>query len=155
MAPVVGKAAPAFQAVDQNGKKHSLKEFKGSWLLLYFYPKDDTPGCTEEACVLRDEFAQYRKRGVAVVGVSTDDVKSHAAFASTYALPFPLLADTDRTIVNAYGVWREKSMYGRTYMGIARTSFLIDQKGMIVKIYESVKPEDHAQEVLADFDTMQ
>ncbi len=145
-----GTSAPAFSAPDQNGAIRTLSEFKGSWLLLYFYPKDDTPGCTAQACELRDNMNSLRHYGVTIVGVSADDEASHKKFGETYALPFPLLADKDKKIINTYGVWGEKTTYGKTYMGVIRTSFLIDQDGVIRKIYEKVKPEGHAEEVLKD-----
>lgn len=146
----VGQKAPSFSAPDQYGKIRTSDDFKGSWLLLYFYPKDDTPGCTAEACGLRDNMNVFKKNGLLVVGVSADDEASHKKFGEKYALSFPLLADTEKKIVNVYGVWGEKFMYGKNYMGILRTSFLIDPEGVIQKIYEKVKPEEHAEEVLKD-----
>ncbi len=119
--------------------------------MLYFYPKDDTPGCTKEACSFRDAFSKFKKQRIAVLGVSPDSEKSHQKFATKYKLPFTLLADTDKSIVEAYGVWGEKKFMGRTYMGVNRTTFLIDEKGKIKKIFEKVKPEDHASEVLQAF----
>jgi peroxiredoxin Q/BCP len=148
--PTIGKKAPDFSLLDQNGKKHALKEYAGKWLLLYFYPKDDTPGCTIEACTIRDQFQDFKKIKAVVVGVSTDSVESHRKFADGYELPFTLLADTEKKVVNAYGVWGEKNMMGRNYMGTKRTSFLIDPKGTVAKVYEKVKPALHADEVLAD-----
>lgn len=145
-----GAKAPDFSAPDQDGRVRSLKDWAGEWMLLYFYPKDDTPGCTTEACAFRDEFEGFGDAGVAVVGVSTDSVKSHGAFARKYALPFTLLADEDKNIVEAYGVWGQKKFMGREYMGTNRRSFLIDPKGKIARVYETVKPATHAQEVLAD-----
>jgi len=150
-----GDQAPAFRAPDQTGAFRSLEDFAGKWLLLYFYPKDDTPGCTKEACGLRDAFAEYRKRGVEVVGVSCDSVKSHGKFAQKYELPFTLLADEDKAIVEAYGAWGEKSMYGKTYMGTFRMSYLIDPTGKIAKVYSKVKPELHAEEALNDLASLQ
>ena len=144
----VGDKAPAFRTRDQDGNAVSLGDFKGRKLVLYFYPKDDTPGCTKEACSFKDDWARFRKRNIAVLGVSADDVKSHEKFAQKYSLPFRLLADTDKTIVNDYSVWGEKSMYGRKYMGIERTTFVIDEKGKIAKIFAKVKPEGHAAQVL-------
>ncbi len=129
---------------------HDNAEYLGSWLLLYFYPKDDTPGCTAEACGLRDHFAELTKAGIRIVGVSTDSSKSHARFVEKYSLPFTLLADEQKEIVQAYGVWQEKSMYGKHYMGIVRTSFLIDPEGIVRKIYQKVKPEEHAEEIARD-----
>jgi len=144
----VGDKAPAFKTTNQDGETVSLGDFKGKKLVLYFYPKDDTPGCTKEACSFRDGWAKFRKRGIAVLGVSTDDEKSHRKFIDKFSLPFPLLADTDRKIVNAYGVWGEKSLYGRKYMGTNRVTYLIDEKGKIAAVWPKVKPEDHADAVL-------
>ncbi len=146
----VGSQAPAFTLNDQNGEAHSLSEAKGSWVLIYFYPKDDTPGCTKEACALRDAFPAFKKLDALVYGVSVDSEKSHGKFVEKYQLPFVLLADTDKTMVEAYGVWGKKKFMGREYMGTNRMSFLIDPQGKIAKIYEKVKPETHADEVLAD-----
>ena len=146
----IGDKAPGFRLPDQSGKEHELKDYLGRWVLLYFYPKDDTPGCTIEACTLRDEFPKFRKMNAAVLGVSADPVKKHAKFAEKYGLPFPLLADEEKTLLNAYGVWAKKKFMGREYMGILRNSYLIDPKGKIAKIYEGVKPKDHAEEVLRD-----
>lgn len=146
-----GDKAPAFTATDQNGRKVKLSDLKGSRVVLYFYPKDDTPGCTKEACSFRDGFERFRKKGIKVFGVSTDDERSHQKFISKFALPFDLLADTDKKIVEAYGVWGEKSMYGKKYMGTLRKTFLIDDKGKIAKIFEKVNVSEHADEVLAAF----
>ena len=146
-----GSAAPAFKTTDANGKAVSLKDLRGQKVVLYFYPKDDTPGCTKEACSFRDAFSQYKKKGIAVLGVSPDKEASHQKFITKYKLPFTLLADTDKAIAEAYGVWGEKKFMGRTYMGVHRTTFLIDEKGKIKKIFEKVKPEDHASEVLEAF----
>jgi thioredoxin-dependent peroxiredoxin len=145
----VGDKAPAFKTTNQDGETVSLGDFKGKKLVLYFYPKDDTPGCTKEACSIRDGWSKFRKRGVAVLGVSVDDEKSHRKFIDKFSLPFPLLADTDKTIVKAYGVWGEKSMYGRKYMGTLRVTYLIDEKGKIAAVWPKVKPEGHAEEILA------
>lgn len=142
--------APNFSLPDQVGKKHSLKENIGKWVLLYFYPKDDTPGCTKEACVLRDNFPAFKKMDAVVYGISIDSVKSHEKFVLKYALPFVLLSDEEKKVVEAYGVWGKKKFMGREYMGTFRTSFLIDPKGKIAKIYEDVKPAVHAEEVLSD-----
>ncbi len=146
----VGDKAPDFTLPDQHGKMHSLSDYKGSWVLLYFYPKDDTPGCTKEACTIRDNYAQFGKMKTIVLGVSIDSVRRHEKFAQKYSLPFTLLADEEKRVVNRYGVWQKKKFMGREYMGTLRTSFLIDPKGKIAKIYESVKPERHAEEVLQD-----
>jgi peroxiredoxin Q/BCP len=150
MAVKVGNKAPGFKLPDQDGKVHDLKDYKGKWVLVYFYPKDDTPGCTKEACALRDTFPSFGKLKAKVFGVSADSVASHKKFADKYKLPFTLLADTEKKMIEAYDVWKEKSMYGRTYMGIARSSFLINPEGKIAKIYEKVNPEKHADEVIAD-----
>ena len=148
--PKVGAKAPSFSLLDQEGKKHSLSQYQGKWVLLYFYPKDDTSGCTKEACAIRDEFPAFKKLSCVVLGVSIDAVSSHSKFADKYDLPFTLLADEKKEVVKKYKVWQKKSMYGREYMGTLRTSFLINPKGMIAKVYEKVKPEIHADEVLAD-----
>ncbi len=146
----VGDSAPDFILPDQDNTSHSLKEYMGQWLLLYFYPKDNTEGCTKEACTLRDDFMGFKKLDVKIVGVSIDSVKSHKKFADDYKLPFTLLADEKKEVVNLYGVWGEKSMYGKKYMGTLRTSFLINPEGKIEKIYEAVKPTEHSREVLED-----
>lgn len=134
---------------------HSLKDERGRWVLLYFYPKDMTPGCTKEACAVRDTFPSFEKLNAVVWGVSADSVESHKKFAESYNLRFPLLADTEKKAIEAYGVWQEKNMMGRKYMGIVRSSFLIDPEGNIAKVYEKVKPEIHAEEVLSDLKTLQ
>lgn len=149
-----GNIAPAFAAKDQNGDVHTSDQYKGQWILLYFYPKDDTQGCTAEACSMRDNIVKMKDWKVTVIGVSIDDVESHKKFADKYELPFTLLADTDKEIVNAYGVWAEKSIYGKKYMGTLRHSFLIDPDGKIRKVYEDVKPDKHAKDVLRDMAEM-
>ncbi|NCN52412.1 thioredoxin-dependent thiol peroxidase [Candidatus Parcubacteria bacterium] len=146
----IGKKAPAFKLKDQNGTVHSLKDYAGKKVLLYFYPKDDTSGCTTEACNFRDGYKDFKKNGLVIFGVSADSVASHKRFAEKFTLPFPLLADEDKKVVQAYGVWQKKKMYGREYEGIVRRSFLIDEAGKIAKIYEKVKPAVHAGEVLSD-----
>ena len=146
-----GDKAPAFTAKDQNGTTVSLKDLKGQRVALYFYPKDDTPGCTKEACSFRDADDIYRSKGIKVFGVSVDDEASHQKFISKFQLPFDLLADTDHKIVEAYGVWGEKSMYGRKYMGTMRKTFLIDEQGKIAKIFDKVDVSKHADEVLEAF----
>jgi thioredoxin-dependent peroxiredoxin len=146
-----GTTAPAFKTKDANGESVSLKDFRGQKVVLYFYPKDDTPGCTKEACSFRDAFSKFKKQGIAVLGVSPDNEASHKKFTAKYKLPFTLLADTDRAIAEAYGVWGEKKFMGRTYMGVYRTTFLIDEKGKIKKVFDKVKPEEHASEVLDAF----
>ena len=146
----LSQPAPAFSLSDQSGQAHSLKDYLGQWVLIYFYPKDDTPGCTTEACSLRDNFPRFKKLQAVVLGISVDTVKSHNKFATKYDLPFTLLADENKTVVKKYCVWKKKKFIGREYMGIVRTSFLINPKGQIAKIYEGVKPAEHAEEVLAD-----
>jgi thioredoxin-dependent peroxiredoxin len=146
-----GTTAPAFKTTDQNGESVSLKELRGRKVVLYFYPKDDTPGCTKEACSFRDAYSKFKKKDITVLGVSPDKAAAHKRFVTKYQLPFTLLADTDHSIAEAYGVWGEKKFMGRTYLGVHRTTFLIDEKGKIKKIFEKVKPEDHASEVFEAF----
>ncbi len=148
--PTVGQVAPDFTLLDQEGKSHTLSSYRGKWVLLYFYPKDDTPGCTIEACTIRDQFQDFQKIDAVVLGVSTDSVESHRKFAAAYQLPFTLLADVHKEVVGRYGVFGEKKFMGKTYMGTSRTSFLINPSGEIIKVYEKVKPEEHAAEVLHD-----
>ena len=143
-----GDKAPEFTAKDQNGKTVSLADFKGKTVILYFYPKDDTPGCTAEACDFRDNYQSLIGKGFEVIGVSTDDEKSHKKFESKYNLPFPLIADTDHSIVEAYGVWGEKNMYGKKYMGTIRTTFIINGGGVIQKIINKVDTAASSQQVL-------
>ena len=145
-----GDVAPDFSVASNGGGKVSLADFKGKPVILYFYPKDDTPGCTKEACAFRDGFAEFKKRGAVVLGVSTDPVKSHDKFVEKFKLPFTLLADVDKRIVTAYGVWGEKSFMGRKYLGTHRVTFLIGPDGRIKKIWPQVKPDGHAAEVLAE-----
>ncbi len=142
--------APTFSLSDQDNSIHSLEDYAGKWLVLYFYPKDDTPGCTTEACSFRDSTTIFKEKGVEVIGMSTDSVASHKKFAEKYHLTFPLLADTEKKTVKDYGVWVKKSMYGKEYEGIARTTFLIDPAGVIAHIYENVKPEEHVAQILKD-----
>lgn len=151
MLPPLKSPAPAFSLPDQDGKVRSLKDYEGKWLLVYFYPNDDTPTCTTEACAIRDLWADFKAQGLEVVGISANGVKSHAKFAKKYGLPFTLLSDESLETVNAYGVWQEKRFMGRTFMGTVRTSFLIGPDGVIAKVYEQVKAAGHADEVLADF----
>ncbi len=153
--PKVGVLAPEFSLPDQDGNEQTLKSYHGGWVLLYFYPKDDTPGCTKEACGFRDNLPKFKKSKVAVLGVSTDSVKSHKKFEEKYGLPFTLLADEDKKVVKEYGVWGQKKFMGREYMGILRTSFLIDPEGKIAKVYEDVKPDKHPTEVLSDVANLQ
>ncbi|MGI8735350.1 MAG: thioredoxin-dependent thiol peroxidase [Pyrinomonadaceae bacterium] len=149
--PKEGSVAPAFTTTDADGNTVKLKDFRGEKVVLYFYPKDDTPGCTREACSFRDAFAEFKKRGIKILGVSPDKESSHKKFREKYKLPFTLLADTDRSIAEAYGTWGEKKFMGRTYMGVNRTTFLIDEKGKIKKVFQKVKPDEHAREVLDAF----
>lgn len=146
-----GDKAPDFSSKDQDGNPVKLSDFKGQKVVLYFYPKDDTPGCTKEACSFRDADDVYREKGIKVLGVSTDDEKSHQKFISKYQLPFDLVADTDKSIVESYGVWGEKSMYGKKYMGTNRKTFLIDENGKIARIFDKVNVSEHADEVLQAF----
>jgi len=144
-----GDLAPGFTAATSGGGKISLADYAGQNVILYFYPKDDTPGCTKEACAFRDQFADFKKKGAVVLGVSTDPVKAHDKFVAKFKLPFTLLADEDKQIVEAYGVWGEKVFMGRKYQGTHRVTFLIGADGRIKKIWPQVKPEEHAAEVLA------
>ncbi len=143
----VGKSAPAFSLETDAGEKLSLKDLKGRPVVLYFYPKDDTPGCTVEACEFRDAFPRFKGSKAVILGISPDSVKSHQKFKEKFDLPFTLLADEDHAIAEKYGVWQKKSMYGRSYMGIARTTFVIDKSGKVAKIFEKVKPKGHAEAV--------
>ena len=146
-----GTMAPDFTLKDANGEAVRLKDLRGQKVVLYFYPKDDTPGCTKEACSFRDAFAEYKKRNIKVLGVSLDSEASHKKFAAKYKLPFTLLADPDHAIADAYGVYGQKKFMGRTYLGVKRMTFLIDEKGKVKKVFEKVKPEEHAHEVLDAF----
>lgn len=150
MLPSVGIKAPNFTLPDQHGVSHTLSSYEGQWVLLYFYPKDATPGCTTEAQVIRDAWTEFSDLNIAVLGVSADSISSHKKFADKQELPFPLLSDEAREVVAAYGVWGKKKMMGREYDGITRTSFLIDPQGTVTKVYEGVKPALHAAEVLED-----
>ena len=146
-----GDNAPDFAVPDASGDIVRLKDLRGKKIVLYFYPKDDTPGCTKEACAFRDAYAKFKRRGIEVLGVSLDSEASHQKFAKKYDLPFRLLADTDRRLSESYGTYGEKKFMGRTYMGNHRMTFLIDEKGKIKKIFSQVKPEDHAEDVLNAF----
>jgi thioredoxin-dependent peroxiredoxin len=143
-----GDKAPDFSGVDQNGQAISLSQFKGNKVILYFYPKDNTSGCTAEACNLKDNYNSLLEKGLKIIGVSVDSMESHQKFIHKYSLPFPLIADTGKTIVNAYSVWGEKSNYGKTYEGTIRTTFIISEQGMIEKIITNVKTADHANQIL-------
>ena len=148
MSVEVGDKAPDFNLPSDGGGKISLKALRGKKIVLYFYPKDDTPGCTTEACAFRDALPDFSKVKATIIGVSKDDVKSHDRFKKKYDLPFPLLSDEDGKLVKAFGVWVEKSMYGRKYMGIDRSTFLIDEKGVVRGVWRKVKVNGHAEEVL-------
>ncbi len=143
-----GIKAPSFKGKDQNGKPVSLADYKGKKVVLYFYPEDDTPTCTIQACNLRDNFGLLKKNGFVVLGVSPDEEKKHKKFEAKYDLPFTLIADADHAIIDKYGVWGEKQLYGRNYMGLHRTTFLIDEKGVIRKIFTRPKNKQHAEEII-------
>jgi peroxiredoxin Q/BCP len=151
----IGQKAPDFNLPDQAEKMHKLSDYAGKWVLLYFYPKDDTPGCTKQACGIRDNYESFTSRGIKVFGVSKDPIKKHVKFVEKYELPFTLLADEEKESIQAYDSWKLKKFMGREYMGTERNSFLIDPEGNIAKIYEKVKPVDHAELILADFDALQ
>lgn len=145
-----GKAAPEFILPDETGKEHKLSDYRGKTVVLYFYPADDTPGCTMEACNFRDDYLKYKAAGAVVLGVSPDDEESHGKFKTKYKLPFPLLADKGHKVAEKYGVWGEKSMFGKKYFGIIRSTFLIGPDGKVAKAYEKVKVPSHSEKVLAD-----
>ncbi len=147
-----GKAAPAFTLPDQAGNKHRLSQYKGQWVVLYFYPKDNTPGCTTQACGFRDHEKAIQKRGAVVLGISPDDEKSKAKFAGKYDLNFPILADQGAEVCGKYGVWQEKSMYGKTYMGVVRTTYLINPNGKVAQRFDKVKVKGHTEAVLEALD---
>lgn len=142
--------APDFILEDQAGIEHALSDYLGGWVLLYFYPKDDTPGCTAEACSIRDSWDGFKQGGITVIGISADSVESHRKFAEKNKLPFILLSDPSKKVIQKYGAWKEKSMFGKSFMGIKRSSYLIDPNGNVAKVYPKVKPSDHAEEVLSD-----
>jgi peroxiredoxin Q/BCP len=144
----VGDKAPDFQAKDQNGNAISLSDFKGKKLILYFYPKDNTPGCTAEACNLNDNYSELTQKGFEVVGVSPDSIESHQKFIAKYNLSFHLIADTEKEVINKYGVWGEKNMYGKKSMGLLRTTFVIDEEGEILQIFKRVQTKDHTNQIL-------
>lgn len=152
--PKAGTKAPDFTLPDQDGKMHTLSAYQGKWVLLYFYPKDDTPGCTAQACAIRDAEPDFKKLKAVVLGISVDTVKSHKKFAEKYGLPFTLLADEDKKVVKKYGVWGLKKFMGREYEGVMRTSFLVDPEGKIARVYENVKAAQHAEMVLADLNQL-
>jgi thioredoxin-dependent peroxiredoxin len=146
--PEINQKAPHFSAKDQHGNTVSLDDYRGKKVVLYFYPKDDTPGCTAQSCNLRDNYERFRQKGYEIIGVSNDDEKSHTKFAGKYQLPFTLLADTDKKIVHDYGVYGEKTFMGKKYMGISRTTFVIDEQGMIEQVISDVKTKDHTSQIL-------
>jgi len=143
-----GTAAPNFEGTDQNGNQVKLSDFKGKKIVLYFYPKDDTPGCTAESCDLRDNYSLFLSKGYVVVGVNIGTEASHKKFAEKYSLPFPIIADTDKKIVTDYGVWQEKKQYGRTYWGIVRTTYIIDENGTIENVFKKVDTKNHSKQIL-------
>ncbi|HVU85356.1 MAG TPA: thioredoxin-dependent thiol peroxidase [Puia sp.] len=149
-----GDKAPVFSGKDQQGKKVSLSDFRGKKLIIYFYPQDDTPTCTIEACNLRDNYSLLKREGFTILGVSPDSEKSHKKFAAKFDLPFTLIADPDHNIIDKYGVWGEKQLFGREYMGVIRTTFLIDEQGIIRKIFEKPKSSAHAEEIIAAWNTL-
>jgi thioredoxin-dependent peroxiredoxin len=146
-----GIKAPWFEGIDQNGKEIKMSDFTGKKLVLYFYPKDNTPGCTAEACNLRDNYNLFLEKGFGVIGVSPDSEKSHKSFAGKYSLPFPIIADTSKKILNDYGVWGEKKMYGKSFFGVIRTTFIIDEKGIIEKIITKVNTSGHTEQIFNMF----
>lgn len=146
-----GISAPDFTLLDENGEERKLSDYRGNPIVLYFYPKDDTPGCTKEACNFRDDYSAYQKAGITILGVSPDSPKQHANFKAKYDLPFTLLADSEHKVCELYGVWGLKKSYGREYEGVFRTTFLINADGEIIKVFENVKPADHSAEVLQAF----
>lgn len=149
-----GSPAPEFILLDENGTPRSLSDYRGKPVILYFYPKDDTPGCTKEACSFRDDYSAYEKSDTVILGVSPDSPKSHAKFKAKYNLPFTLLADTEREVCQMYGVWGRKKYMGKEYDGVLRTTFLIDAEGIIKKVYENVKPADHSSEILSELSSL-
>lgn len=150
-----GSLAPDFTLPDQDGRDHSLSDYQGRPVVLYFYPKDDTPGCTKEACGFRDDYSAYQEAGVTILGVSPDNSKSHTKFINKFDLPFTLLADTDRKVVKMYDVWGLKKQFGREFEGVLRTTFLIGGDGEIVKVFEKVRPANHSAEILAALEKLE
>lgn len=148
--PEVGKPAPDFDALDDKGDPIKLSDYRGKEVVLYFYPRADTPGCTKEACAFRDDYSAYEEAGVVILGVSPDTVKKQAKFKEKWDLPFPLIADEDHAIADAYGVWGPKKFMGREYEGVHRTTFIIDKDGKVKKVFEKVRPAEHSQEILAE-----
>lgn len=145
-----GDLAPAIDSVDQEGKKITLEQYRGKKLVLYFYPKDNTPGCTAESCDLRDNYEQFLKQGFEIIGVSADSEKSHQGFIAKHLLPFRLISDTEKKVLQDYGVWGEKKLYGKTYMGIHRKTFIIDEEGIIINIIEKVKTKEHSRQIFTE-----
>jgi peroxiredoxin Q/BCP len=148
--PAQGSTAPDFSLPDQNGDMHTLRDYRGKWVILYFYPKDLTPGCTIEACNFRDDFTQFKNLDAIIFGISKDSIERHKKFAHKYELPFILLSDEDAKVCDEYEVWKTKSMYGRSFLGIERSTYLIDPQGKIAKEYHKVKVKDHSKELLND-----
>ncbi len=146
----VGQKAPEFELENQDGKKVGLADVAGKFTLIYFYPKDDTPGCTKEACTIAEVYDEFETMGISVVGISKDSPASHKKFKEKYHLPFTLLSDAQGNVIDAYGAWQNKSMFGRSFMGIARVSYLLDKNGVVVRVYESVDPATHALDILRD-----
>lgn len=151
----INSKAPDFSLFDQNEQNHSLAKYLGQWLIIYFYPKDDTPGCTQEACTIAEVYSDFAKLGVTVLGVSKDSIQSHKQFAEKYKLPFRLLSDEKGVMIEAYGAWKEKSLFGKTAMGTIRITYLINPEGLIAKVYPKVDPASHALEMLADLKQLQ
>ena len=149
-----GGPAPEFTLPDETGRMHSLSDYRGKSVVLYFYPKDDTPGCTKEACGFRDDYSAFEEAGVVILGVSPDDSKSHAKFKAKYELPFTLLADPEHEVLESYGAWGLKKSFGREYEGVLRTTFLIDGDGQILKVFKKVKPAEHSTEILSVLESM-
>ncbi len=150
----IGMQAPEFNLPDHNGKNHNITQYRGSWVVVYFYPKDDTPGCTKEACSFRDHFEVLKAQGIVVLGISKDTQASHKKFTEKYNLNFTLLSDTEGEVIKKYEAWGEKKMMGKTYEGILRITYILDPQGIIRKVYEQVKPDDHAQEILTDINAL-
>ena len=144
----IGTAAPDFTLPDQNGEMHSLSDYRGRKVVLYFYPRDNTPGCTKQACAFGDLYPQFQEKGAVVLGVSKDSVASHKKFEEKYGLPFPLLSDPEKTVLQAYDVWKEKKLYGKVSMGVVRSTYLIDEQGIIVKALGKVKPAENPAQML-------
>lgn len=146
----VGMKAPEFTLLDKDGNETSLSDFKGRRVVLYFYPKDNTPGCTRQACAFGGAYSGFREKGVEVIGISRDSVESHAKFAEKYSLPFTILSDPELVAIKAYGVWQEKKLYGKVSFGVVRTTFIIDEDGKVVKVMKKVKPDTNAEEILRE-----